>query len=121
MRRFPWPDDVWQVSTAATKATRRGQAYAVRVRLEPGDALDDVWAALAATLTPGGHGLLDGGSVLTRRPDGDVDVVSGGEDCLDSLSWSLNGTLAEAAAAVRPEVGWRVVAEGNPPLRDRAS
>lgn len=97
MRHFPWDESVWQPSEESLRATRNGEAYSVLLAVFPADFRRHLWRQLAAELTPGDAGLLDGGVVLRCVGEGEIEVTSGGEDVLDSLSYSLNSTIAEAA------------------------
>ena len=123
MRRFPWSDNFWTPSEQAMHATREGQVYSVRVAVDPAGALPALWQRLSGELAKGeasgdeeGQKLYDGGSTLTIADAGCIDIVSGGEDVLDSLSWSINQTLPEAAATMDTPVALKVVTEGYPPL-----
>ena len=123
MRRFPWPDDVWAPSEKAVREAFRFGAYRVMVRIRSSqvfpavqtDGQDDssvgtyagasLWKALQQQLTAGSDGvLLDGGASIRHaggaKGEELLEVVSGGEDALDSLSYTINVTLAEAASTL---------------------
>lgn len=81
--------------------------YRVRVRVSSPAVLDAVWARLAGRGRFDEEGaFLDGGAVLVRVGDSEVDAVSGGEDALDSLEWCVNRTLGEA---LEPDERERVI------------
>lgn len=121
MRRFPWPDEVWAPSERAVRDAFRYGAYRVTIRIAvnesfrderadeqddsngTSDVSDSFWEVLQQQLTAGSDGvLLDGGASIRHAGGATggelLEVVSGGEDALDSLSYTLNVTLAETAA-----------------------
>ncbi|MEL4504889.1 hypothetical protein AAEX63_08650 [Luteococcus sp. H138] len=116
---FPWAAELWQPSEKAYKATRKGQVYAVRVAVEPPGLRDELWQLMAGELTSQGEVLLDGGTALYRLDSAGIELVSGGEDVLDSLSWSVNLTLSDAVAKLGADASVRVVGEGEPTTRRR--
>lgn len=76
--------------------------YRVRFRFGAADgfaAADRVWWELVAErpATPDGH-VLVGGAALSRSSTTDIEVISAGEDALDSLDFAVNHTLATAVA-----------------------
>ena len=81
------------------------------------DVSDSLWEVLQQQLTAGSEGvLLDGGASIRRAAGGNgeelFEVVSGGEDALDSLSYTINVTLAETAAKLG-ELELSVESEGG--------
>ncbi|MEL4358920.1 MULTISPECIES: hypothetical protein [unclassified Luteococcus] len=116
---FPWAAELWQPSDKARRATRKGQVYGVRVAVEPPGLRDELWRLMAEELTSQGEVLLDGGTALHRLDSDSIELVSGGEDVLDSLSWSINQTLTEAAAKLGAEASFHLVGEGEPSAGQR--
>ena len=135
MRRFPWPDEVWAPSERAVRDAFRYGAYRVTIRITvnehlrdecadkqddshgTSDVSDSFWEVLQQQLTAGSEGvLLDGGASIRRAAGGNgeeiFEVVSGGEDALDSLSYTINVTLAETAAKLG-ELELSVESEGG--------
>lgn len=135
MRRFPWPDEVWTPSERAVRDAFRYGAYRVTIRITVNEHLcdeyadeqddshgnsdvsDSFWGVLQQQLTAGSEGvLLDGGASIRRVAGGNgeeiFEVVSGGEDALDSLSYTINVTLAETAAKLG-ELELSVESEGG--------
>ena len=120
MGDFPWAGDVWRPSKRTLRATRFGDAYSVRFAINPSSAAVLTWRQLSRTSRPDDGVVHDGGASFRRLHDDVFEVVSGGEDVLDSLSWSLNCTLLEAVRAIDADhsVQIRVLAEGRDPLPD---
>lgn len=114
MADFPWSDDVWRPSEKSLRAAQRGRAYAVRLKVTPDSVLERAWHRLSTALTNDEAVLLDGGAALVRLGANQVEVISGGEDVLDSLSWSINQTVREAVTAADPAATLAVVDEGKP-------
>lgn len=114
MSDFPWSDEIWRPSAASRAATRDGDTYAVTAAVAPASALDRAWHTLSQQLTVDGSALLEGGAALVRLGPDRVEVVSGGEDGLDSLSWSINHTLRAAVLAADSAARITVCAEGEP-------
>lgn len=135
MRRFPWPDEVWAPSERAVRDAFRYGAYRVTIRIavnehlrderadeqdganEPSSVSDSLWEILQHQLTAGSDSvLLDGGASIRHAGGATggelLEVVSGGEDALDSLSYTINVTLAEAAAKLG-ELELSVESEGG--------
>ncbi|SHJ57473.1 hypothetical protein SAMN02745244_02803 [Tessaracoccus bendigoensis DSM 12906] len=115
----PWNSEVWRPSAVSLRETRRGDAYAVRIIVEPSAAGGAVWDQLSRKLISAEQDvLLDGGASIRRVQDDVFEVVSGGEDVLDSLSWSLNVTVVEAVEAVGTggAVKLRILGERKPPF-----
>lgn len=94
--RFPWETPVWSPTADDVRLTRKGRALAVHVVVTPTEALERAWVQLGRELTAGEGTLLDGGASLRCLPGGLVEVCSGGEDSLSSLSWAINQTLFAA-------------------------
>lgn len=91
---------IWQPSGSLLRQHNSSALlYTVRLAVSPESAVAEAWDALGRE--PGGDGLriLDGGASLIRLPDGVIEAVSGGEDALDSLQYTINETLAEALPA----------------------
>lgn len=114
MPHFPWSEDVWQPSAASRRATAAGAAYAVRIDIAPADVADRAWQQLSEELPAHGSTLADGGVALVRSGAARVEAVSGGEDVLDSLSWSINHTLRDAVLGADRAATLTVVDEGTP-------
>lgn len=116
--RFPWPSSIWAPCTQLERQAHRHECYEVVVRVnvrsksttaeggrirdhDSHHALKTLWSALAAELHPGENGaLLDGGAVIRKDREDLLVVVSGGEDALDSISYTVNVTLVEAANSI---------------------
>lgn len=119
---FPWPCDIWRANEISARQAHQHECYEVdiRVRLLPKSAktseytedfqkknydadfaLKSLWCALAKKLRAGTDGaLLDGGSVIRREGADMIVVVSGGEDAVDSLSYTINVTLVETVRSI---------------------
>ncbi|WP_022867663.1 hypothetical protein [Schaalia vaccimaxillae] len=110
---FPWSEKVWKPSDKAFKAARKGRVHAVTVRVESVPVLDQAWQSLGEKLSREDEFLLDGGSSLCRLNSREVEIVSGGEDMLDSLSWTVNVTFAQAVSELDPSATIAVASEGK--------
>lgn len=102
---------LWQPPEKWFRRHKRSKVYAVRVLVEPARALDAAWSALRSTMSTEDGFILDGGSSLERVTDDVVEVVSGGEDGLESLEYSINATLGEAVLAADPDARLSVIDE----------
>ncbi len=86
-------------------------SYRVRVAFSSVTATDDVWRYLRATHPVEGGSVLYGGAFLHRVGPTDIDIVSAGEDALDSLEYSVNGVLGGALATASPSAKMYVTEE----------
>lgn len=103
---------IWQASADwRQRHNSRDLVYRIRVRFESTAQADAVWQQLANNHRVDEEGaVLIGGSGIVRHSDTTFDLISGGEDALDSLEWCCNESLQQAMAAVAV-AGVRVIAE----------
>lgn len=116
---LPWPQTVWQPSEQTRRRTRRGAAHAVSLQVAPPGVLESAWQRLEEELSrdpvqPQKGVLLDGGAALRRTAADSLDVDSGGEDVLDSLSYSINQTLWNCLQEIDADCTVLVTGEGRP-------
>ena len=109
--RFPWDAPVWAPTYKIARRAEVAQLMMVRVQVSPQAALDTAWEELSDEYQVEDDVLLDGGAAMCRCEDGLVEVCSGGEDILSSLSWTVNQTLYQAVQDADPEATVVVVAE----------
>lgn len=109
----PWYGGIglWEPPQKWFRRHKQSKVYAVRVGVDPAAALDSAWEALTAKHRTENGFVLDGGASLERKGGDEVEVVSGGEDGLESLAWSVNVTLGEAVRAADPEAQLRVISQ----------
>lgn len=99
---FPWSADVWAPTLQVARQAEKARLMTVRVRVSPATALDGAWSTLVDEHTMDGDHVLDGGASLARCGEDIVEVCSGGEDVLGSMSWTLNQTLWESVHEADP-------------------
>lgn len=98
----------WQPPTEWFRSHHQDRVYAVCLTVTPSGLLDEAWRTLCHTQTMEGSVIVDGGASLRRVGPGTVEVVSGGEDALDSLQASIDDTLQPA---LNPAAHLTVIAE----------
>lgn len=86
----------WQPPAEWLRGHHQDRVYAVRLSVAPSGELDEAWRSLRRTRAMEGSRVLDGGASLKRVGPATVEVVSGGEDALDSLHESIEDTLRSA-------------------------
>lgn len=102
---------LWEPPQKWFRRHKQSKVYAVRIGVDPVSALDSAWETLTAKHRIEDGFILDGGASLERKGEDEVEVVSGGEDGLESLAWSVNVTLSEAVLAANPDAQLRVVSQ----------
>lgn len=87
--------------------------YHVDVDL-PGETLaNDVWDELAREYSTEDEALLCGGASIERLTETTFRVVSGGEDGLDSLSYTVNDALLSTVERLEPGADWAITSQGR--------
>ena len=135
MSNYPWPTPIWEPRQRAFEKSAGGKTYTVRVAVTPAATLHDAWKSLKKEYRHESQKILDGGAVLkietadnvatttaratNTETDTDtqtdcassVEIASGGEDALSSISWSINCTLYQELVKVNKNVQVSVVDE----------